>query len=70
MDNIAEKIIIGNDAWIGANAVITKGVTIDDHLIIGANAVIIKDVDAFSIAGGVPAKFIRKWRNSNGCQYS
>lgn len=64
------KIIIGNDVWIGSNAVITKRVTIGDHSIIRAGAVVTKDVDAFSIVGGVPAKLIRKRRNSNGCQCS
>lgn len=54
-----EDVIIGNDVWIGANAIILDGVTIGDGAIISAGAVVNKDVPAFSIYGGVPAKFIR-----------
>ncbi|MDR7871376.1 MAG: CatB-related O-acetyltransferase [Tissierellaceae bacterium] len=51
--------IIGNDCWIGSNAVIMQGVTIGDGAIIGAGSVVTKDVQPYSIVGGVPAKFIR-----------
>ena len=53
-------IIIGNDVWIGYEAVILSGVTIGDGAIIGARAVVTKDVPPYTIAGGVPAKRIRK----------
>lgn len=53
-------IIIGNDVWIGYEAVIMSGVHIGDGAIIGARAVVTKDVPAYSIVGGVPAKEIRK----------
>ena len=53
-------IIIGNDVWIGYEAVILSGVTIGDGAIIGARAVVTKDVPPYSIVGGVPAKLIRK----------
>ena len=53
-------IIIGNDVWIGYEAVILSGVTIGDGAIIGARAVVTKDVPPYTIAGGVPAKQIRK----------
>jgi len=53
------RVIIEDDVWIGYGAVITKGITIGKGSIIGANAVVTKDVDAFSIVGGVPAKLIR-----------
>ena len=53
-------IIIGNDVWIGYEAVILSGVTIGDGAIIGARAVVTKDVPPYTIAGGVPAKAIRK----------
>lgn len=49
---------IGNDAWIGARAVILDGVRIGDGAIVGAGAVVTKDVEAYSIVGGVPAKVI------------
>lgn len=54
------NIVIGNDVWIGYEAVILAGVTIGDGAIIGARAVVTKDVPPYTIVGGVPAKFIRK----------
>jgi len=58
--NITMKgITIGNDCWIGANVTIVDGVTINDHAIIAAGAVVTKDVAAWTIAGGIPAKPIR-----------
>ena len=53
-------IIIGNDVWIGYDAVIMAGVKIGDGAVIGARAVVTKDVEPYSIVGGVPAKEIRK----------
>lgn len=53
-------IIIGNDVWIGYEAVIMAGVTIGDGAIIGTRAVVTKDVLPYTIVGGVPAKPIRK----------
>ena len=53
------KVVIGNDVWIGANAIILPGVKIGDGAIIAAGAVVSKDVEEYSIVGGVPAKLIR-----------
>lgn len=53
-------IVIGNDVWIGYEAVILAGVTIGDGAIIGARAVVTKDVEPYTIVGGVPAAPIRK----------
>ena len=53
-------IIIGNDVWIGYEAVILAGVTVGDGAIIGTRAVVTKDVPPYTIVGGVPAKPIRK----------
>ena len=53
-------IVIGNDVWIGYEAVVMAGVTIGDGAIIGSRAVVTKDVPSYTIAGGVPAKPIRK----------
>ena len=53
-------IVIGNDVWIGYDAVIMAGVTIGDGAIIGTRAVGVKDVEPYSIVGGIPAKEIRK----------
>lgn len=53
-------IIIGNDVWIGYNAIIMAGVKIGDGAIVAAGAVVVKDVAPYTIVGGVPAKMIRK----------
>ena len=53
-------IVIGNDVWIGFEAVIMSGVTIGDGAIVGARAVVTKDVPPYTIVGGVPVKEIRK----------
>ena len=53
-------IVIGNDVWIGYEAVVMAGVTIGDGAIIGARAVVTRDVPPYTIMGGVPAKEIRK----------
>ena len=53
-------IVVGNDVWIGYEAVILSGVTIGDGAIIGSRAVVTKDVPPYTIVGGVPAKAIRK----------
>ena len=53
-------IHIGRRVWIGANVVVTKGVTIGDNSVIAAGAVVTKDVPANVVAGGVPAKILRK----------
>ena len=53
-------IVIGNDVWIGFEAVIMAGVHIGNGAIIGARAVVTKDVAPYTIVGGVPARAIRK----------
>ena len=53
-------IVIGNDVWIGYEAVIMPGVHIGDGAIIGTRAVVTRDVEPYTIVGGVPAKPIRK----------
>lgn len=61
---IEKGIVVGNDVWIGANAVVLPGVKIGDGAIVAAGAVVTKDVGAYTIVGGVPAKFIK-----NRCAY-
>ena len=53
-------IVIGNDVWIGYEAVVLAGVTIGDGAIVAARAVVTKDVPPYTIVGGMPAKPIRK----------
>lgn len=53
-------IVVGNDVWIGYEAVILAGVTIGDGAVIGARAVVTKDVPPYTIVGGVPARPIRR----------
>ena len=53
-------IVIGNDVWIGYQAVILAGVTVGDGAIIGSRAVVTRDVPPYTIVGGAPAKPIRK----------
>lgn len=53
-------IVIGNDVWIAGGAKIMSGVTIGDGSVIAANACVTKDVEPYTIVGGVPAKEIRK----------
>lgn len=53
-------IVIGNDVWIGYEAVILSGVTVGDGAVIGTRAVVAKDVPPYTIVGGVPARPIRR----------
>lgn len=52
--------VIGNDVWIGQNAVILPGVHINDGVIIGANSVVGSDIEPYTIVVGNPAKVLRK----------
>lgn len=51
---------IGNDVWIGHGVTIIRGIKIGDGAIIGANSFVNKNVEPYSIYGGIPAKFIKK----------
>lgn len=54
------SVVIDNDVWIGANAVILPGVTIGSHAVVAAGAVVTKDVPGNCIVAGVPAKIIKR----------
>lgn len=56
----AEKVIIGNDVWIGHGVTVLPKVTVGDGAILAAGAVVTKDVEPYTIVGGVPAKPIRE----------
>ena len=55
-----KPVVIGDDVWIGANAVILPGVTIGHHVVVAAGAVVTKDVPPHSLVAGVPAKLIKQ----------
>lgn len=57
-----KPVVIGDDVWIGANAIILPGVTIGQHVVVAAGAVVTKDVPDNCVVGGVPAKEIKKLR--------
>ena len=60
---ITKPIVIEDNVWIGANSVITAGVTIGRNAVIGAGSVVTKDVPAFSVAAGNPARIIKRYNH-------
>ena len=56
---ISRPIVLGRNVWIGAAAIVLPGVTIGDNSVIGAGAVVTRDVPAFAVAAGNPARVIR-----------
>ena len=57
---ITAPIVIKDQAWIGADAFIGMGVTVGQGAVVGARASVYKDVEAWTVVGGNPAKFIKK----------
>lgn len=53
------KTVIGNDVWIGANAIVMRGLVVGDGAVVGAGAVVTRDVPPYAIVAGVPAKVLR-----------
>ncbi|MCE5322973.1 acyltransferase [bacterium] len=60
-----KPIVIKDNVWIGQNALICKGVTIGEGAVVAANAVVTKDVPAYSIAAGNPAKVVKTLQPQN-----
>lgn len=58
-ENSYSPINIGKNVWIGSNATVLPGVTVGDWVVIAAGAVVTKDVPAYAVVGGVPAKVIK-----------
>lgn len=63
---VTMPIIIEDEAWIGANAVITAGVTVGKHSIVAAGCVVVKDVPPYSIVGGNPGKILKTYNKDTG----
>jgi maltose O-acetyltransferase len=61
----SEAVNIGDDVWLGANVIVLPGVSIHSHSVIAAGSIVTKDVPAFSIVAGVPAKVIGKRKNKD-----
>lgn len=59
-----KQVVIEDDVWIGANAVILPGVTVGRHAVVAAGAVVTSDVPDYSVVGGVPAKIIKSLRKA------
>lgn len=60
---VTAPIIIEDEAWIGANAVITAGVTIGKHSVVAGGCVVIKDVPPYSIVGGNPGRILKQYNS-------
>lgn len=63
---VCKQIVIADHVWIGANSVITAGVTLGKHSIIGAGSIVTKDIPEYSVALGNPAKVIKKYNFQAG----
>lgn len=58
---VSDPVKIGKNVWLGDNVVILPGVTVGDGCVIGANAVVTKDIPDYTVAGGCPAKPLKKY---------
>jgi len=63
---LVSPIIVEDDCWIAANAVITAGVTIGKHSVVAAGAVVTKNIPPYSVAAGNPAKVIKQYDFTKG----
>ncbi len=56
----ANRVVIGHDVWIGHGVIVLPGVTVGNGAVLAAGAVISRDVEPYTVVGGVPARFIRE----------
>lgn len=68
-EELNTETIIGNDVWIGASAIIMRGISIGDGAIIGAGSIVTKDVPPYAIAVGNPAKVIKMRFDKNQVEF-
>lgn len=61
-----QAIVIENEVWIGANAVITSGVTIGKHSVVAAGSVVTKNVPPYSVVAGNPARLLKQYNTQTG----
>lgn len=62
----AAEIVVEDEVWIGANAVITAGVRIGRHAVVAGGSVVTKDVPPYSVVGGNPARVLKRYNPSSG----
>ena len=58
---MTKPIIVEDDCWIGANAVITAGVTIGRHSVVAGGSVVTRDVAPYTVVGGNPARILKQY---------
>lgn len=61
-----KRVVIGSGSWLGTNVTVLPGVTIGEHVAVGAGAVVSRDIPAFSVAVGNPARVIRRYDPTEG----
>jgi acetyltransferase-like isoleucine patch superfamily enzyme len=62
----SSEIVVEDDVWIGANAVITAGVRIGKHAVVAGGSVVTKDVPPYSVVGGNPARILKQYNAASG----
>jgi len=61
-----KEIVIADEVWVGANSIVVAGVQIGKHSIIAGGSVVTKDVPAYSVVAGNPARAIKMYNNETG----
>lgn len=59
-DHRADSISVGDNVWVGANAIVLPGIKIGEGAVIAAGSVVTKNVDPFTVVAGIPAKAVRQ----------